>query len=316
MGTIRKKKLTPLGKKLFAGLVGFTCLSAFIAIVFYNINEDIKQRELLKSRNFEIETQIDRISQGIETSFLDYSEFEDFLEVEQPKNKQVLTSEEREIADGQDASSEKAGVWYGLCKKDSISSIQDFKNYVESDKTLGDYYAGFNWETARIGYLSNNVKAKVAHRKGEKIMMTSNEINLPKGDGFITDGYRTVRTHCCNDYQPYVPTHNPPIVTSSNPPTHFTPWSDYGTFMGGGFNDGYFMGGSFSTYCSVNFPNRPDHPVHPIHPEHPVHPGHPGHPDKPHHPDIPDAPVPEPATMLLFGVGLISLAFIGRKHKR
>ncbi|GAM08096.1 hypothetical protein OR1_00367 [Geobacter sp. OR-1] len=99
-----------------------------------------------------------------------------------------------------DVSSEMDGKYYGLCKKNSIKSVEDFRRTVAQDPALSAYFAGFNWESARLGKLDKELWTYVAYRKGDTIRRTSKPIRLPKGDGYISDGVRTVRTYCCNDY--------------------------------------------------------------------------------------------------------------------
>lgn len=114
-----------------------------------------------------------------------------------------------------DASSEMGGKYYGLCKKNSIHSVEDFKKTVQRDATLANHFADFNWDSARIGKLDHELWTYVAYRRGETIQRTSKPVRLPKGDGYITDGTRTVRTFCCNDYV----VADPPRKVTEAPPT-------------------------------------------------------------------------------------------------
>lgn len=100
----------------------------------------------------------------------------------------------------QDASSEVAGKWLGLCKKDSIHSIDDFKKTLENDPMLAIYFYDFDFRYARMGKLEESLWAYIAYRKNDKISITKRVVRLKKGDGYITDGKRWVRTYCCNDY--------------------------------------------------------------------------------------------------------------------
>jgi len=99
-----------------------------------------------------------------------------------------------------DASSEVDGEYYGLCKKNSIRSVDDFHNVVNNDPVLAAHFAGFNWEKAKLGKQEEDVWTYVSYRKGDMIRLTTKPVKLPQGDGFITDGIRVVRTYCCNDY--------------------------------------------------------------------------------------------------------------------
>ncbi len=99
-----------------------------------------------------------------------------------------------------DASSEIGGKYYGLCSKNSIRTVEDFRRTVQQDVTLSIHFAGFKWETAKLGKLDEPLWTYVSYRKGDTIRLTSKPVRLPEGDGYITDGVRTVRTFCCNDY--------------------------------------------------------------------------------------------------------------------
>ena len=99
-----------------------------------------------------------------------------------------------------DASSEISGKYFGLCKKKSIHSVDDFRRTVRDDAVLSAYFSGFNWEAANLGKQDKDIWTFVSYRKGDAIRMTSKPVMLPKGDGYVTDGTRVVRTYCCNDY--------------------------------------------------------------------------------------------------------------------
>jgi hypothetical protein len=43
---------------------------------------------------------------------------------------------------------ERDGKWYGLCDKNSIRSIEDFRQTVMNDPVLRVHYADFRWEEA------------------------------------------------------------------------------------------------------------------------------------------------------------------------
>jgi hypothetical protein len=108
-----------------------------------------------------------------------------------------------------DASSEIDGKYYGLCRKNSIHSVGDFYNTVRNDPVLKAHFSGFNWDTARLGKQESDVWTYVSYRKGDEIYRTSKAVKLPKGDGYVTDGTRIVRTFCCNDYVLATPSPRP-----------------------------------------------------------------------------------------------------------
>lgn len=104
-----------------------------------------------------------------------------------------------------DASSEVNGRWYGLCEKNRIRSIKDFRQAVAEDPVLASYYAGFDWANAREEKLDKPVWAYLAYRKNREIRYTTRRIMLPAGDRYITDRIRKVRFYCGNDFVEALP---------------------------------------------------------------------------------------------------------------
>ena len=119
-----------------------------------------------------------------------------------------------QIEEPETASSEIRGKWHGLCGKGVVRNVADFRRVVENDPVLTAHFEDFDWGKAKQGTLEDAVWTPVAYRTGDVIRMTKKRILLPKGDGFITDGTRRVRTYCCNDYSESAP---PPQVLA--PPT-------------------------------------------------------------------------------------------------
>jgi hypothetical protein len=202
-----------------------------------------------------------------------------------------------------DADFENQGKWYGLCGKNSIHSIEDFQKTVAEDQALKTHYAGFNWEKASLGNLQKPMLAYVYFRKDGKIFRKEKPIKLPAGDGYITDGNRTVRTYCCNDYVQGPPLAESPDVgasavasapvqsSSSNPP--FQASSPAGSSSSGPLAMvGGWIGGGGSNSTPTPGP-------------------------VPHYP-VPPTPVPEPGTGLLVGIGAAGLigAFTWRYFRR
>jgi hypothetical protein len=183
-----------------------------------------------------------------------------------------------ELSQIEDASSEINGKWRGVCKKNSIHSVEDFKKTVQSDPVLARHFAGFNWSTARIEKQDKEIYVFVTHREDDVIQQTTKPIRLPKDDGYITDGVRAARTYCCNDID-MKPTAGaltaPPSITMT--PTAGDPGSDSVSQLGWG----------------------------------PVKPSTPGSP--PQSPNV--TPVPEPSTMLLLGICIAGLAGVSLRKR-
>lgn len=127
-----------------------------------------------------------------------------FYQVKQRPTSQALAIEVKkalaEPREPADASSEISGHWYGLCPKNSIHTIADFKGIVENDPLLSKHFSGFKWDKARMGIHKGAIWTHLTFRKDEKIRTTKKVVKLPAGDGYITDGDRWVRTYCGNDY--------------------------------------------------------------------------------------------------------------------
>jgi hypothetical protein len=149
-----------------------------------------------------------------------------FLFIRLMKSRTTIIYQQQLLASVQepvDDSSEISGKWYGLCEKNSIHSISDFMNTVENDPALAKHFLDFDWKNARMGELEEAVWTHLAYRKNDRISTTRRAIRLPKGDGYITDGKRWLRTYCCNDYVlasvPGPKTENqiPPVEAASAP---------------------------------------------------------------------------------------------------
>ena len=127
-----------------------------------------------------------------------------FFQFKQQPSPQIVALEvKKALAEPREplaASSEISGHWYGLCPKNSIHSIEDFKRQVENDPLLKRHFSDFNWEKARIGQHKNEIYTHVTFRKNGVIGVTRKRVKLPAGDRFITDENRWVRLYCGNDY--------------------------------------------------------------------------------------------------------------------
>ncbi|NVN97960.1 MAG: PEP-CTERM sorting domain-containing protein [Geobacteraceae bacterium] len=148
-----------------------------------------------------------------------------FLFKQLQKTRKVVVSQHKvleAVQEPQDAASEVQGKWYGLCEKNSIHSIDDFRKIVENDEVLGNHFADFDWANASMGRLESPIWTHLAYRKNDKISTTRRVIRLPVGDGYITDGKRWLRTFCCNDYI----IASPPRDLSASPERYFPPTTD------------------------------------------------------------------------------------------
>jgi len=214
----------------------------------------------------------------------------------------------------EDASFEGNGKWYGLCKKNSIHSLDDFRKVVLSDPVLKAHFTGFKWEDAKMGRLDKATRAYVYYRKDDKIFRKKTPIMLPAGDGYITDGDTTVRTMCCNSYAAAPPAYAEPELEAEpaagpqplNVNTYPLPPEPAETLIP------EEMIGRTLTDSGILVPpvilphHTPDWPHPPSH----------NHPEEPNEPPKTPRPVPIVAPILLLGTGLIALTGVIRRFRK
>jgi hypothetical protein len=235
----------------------------------------------------------------------------DFVETHKPKfNSAVITviselSEQltESITEIEDNSSTLNGKWIGLCEKDSIKSIDDFRKQVESDSTLRKHFNDFEWNKAQEGTLPESIKARVSHRSKETILVSTKFITLPKGDKFITDGKTTVRAHCCNNVKKEEPPLSlidipePPVVYPIEAPVPLITLIEQ-------HEPAIVFASPSAPITSYNKHMIYGHRINRVEGAERAE-------------EQRTAPVPEPETFLLFGIGLLTLCcnrFIKRKR--
>lgn len=194
------------------------------------------------------------------------------------------------------ASSELNGKWRGVCAKNSVQTVEDFRNIVENDPVLSIHFAGFNWEKAVLGQQAEETFMYVTHRKGAVIKQTSKPIRLPKGDGYITDGVRSARTYCCNDISLTPSAGIPNLTPSAGSPSKDIPAGPF-------FTDIPFYAPPLALPNPFLTEYSPSNHIPTLDPT----------PDPDPDPDPDPAPVPEPGALLLAGIGLIALLLACRK---
>lgn len=212
-------------------------------------------------------------------------------------------------------SSEIGGNYYGLCSKNRIQTIEDFRRTVQQDVTLSAHFAGFKWESAKLGKLDKAIWTFVSYRNGDTIRRTSKPVRLPEGDGYITDGVRTVRTFCCNDYviapppSPEVSIAEPPKPEErvDGPPRRLNKsveWVDGPPLQqSAGAVPEESAGAIPSSLEKVSYYSVPFYPLSP--PEFPFR-VYTSSQNKPHEPIV----TPEPGTVYLMGGGVVVIALL------
>lgn len=218
-----------------------------------------------------------------------------------------------------DASFEKDGKWYGLCKKNSIHSVKDFRQTVANDPVLRAHYANFRWEEAVMKRLEKPTAAYVYFRNKDVLLKKTKAIELPAGDEYITDGRTNVRTHCCNEYIEVLPdetqTPEDPFDEFAQKPTPAPGSAAAGDVSHISSGDYYFAHpppplSAPPRLLSPPLPLPPSPPL-PI-PPLPLSPPLPSPPLPLSPPPLQPSPVPEPhETILLgFGFGILTLALL------
>lgn len=223
-------------------------------------------------------------------------------------NPKTQALEIAKLAGIEDASSEIDGKWKGVCKKNSIHSVEDFKKTVQSDPVLSNHFAGFNWATARLEKQDKEIFAYVTHREGTIIQLTTKPIRLPKDDGYITDGVHAARTYCCNDIE-MKPTAGAPAAPVDMAPTAGAPAAPIDMAPPAGAPaDPIGMappaGAPASPFNITPLSGAPigAAPITSLTPANP--------------PNVPTiSTVPEPNSMLLFVIGIASLAGVSFKKR-
>ena len=77
---------------------------------------------------------------------------------------QLSSTQIKEPEEPAEANSEISGKYYGLCEKQSIHSVEDFRNTVINDAALSAHFAGFNWKAAKLVKLDKETWTYVSYR--------------------------------------------------------------------------------------------------------------------------------------------------------
>lgn len=238
----------------------------------------------------------------------------------QPTVQKINTTQKEPVKqDFEDASFEGNGKWYGLCAKNSIHSVEDFRKTVSSDPVLNKHFSGFKWENAKMGKLDKAMHAYVHYRKDDKIFRKKTPIKLPAGDGFITDGVTTVRTMCCNSYAAAPPAYAEPELeaepAAGPQPINVNNYSAPPEPVESAHPEEVIE----RTLSSTNHIVPPGIIIPPSSPDEPRTPSHDDpkdKPDEPKEPPKPPKPVPINPAALLLGTGLITLIGLKKRLKK
>jgi len=217
--------------------------------------------------------------------------------------------------DFEDASFEDSGKWYGLCKKNSVHSVDDFRKTVAEDPVLKAHFANFNWGNVQMGKLEKKTPAYVHYRKNDTIFRKKTPITLPAGDGYITDGTTTVRTMCCNSYSAAPPAYGGPELEAE--PSAGPQPLNVNNYSAPPEPVEEIITQEKPTEKPLVSSNRIVTPliITPDHPGNDDRPSTHDHPDEPEKP-TPPKPVPINAAIWLFGTGVAALIGLRRRDKK
>lgn len=208
---------------------------------------------------------------------------------------------------------------------------EELKDTAAHDPVVGDFYAGFDYDKARVVTVTQPQIVYLSYRIRDKVYWTKKKVALHLGEKLLTDGKITARTRCGNQVSEQVKgaisPQEPPLALLDQPVT-----ADAGTAMRsplashyqsalltrpttGGFDPlgppsgsaGLYspgIGGGFPPISPPALPgggtNTPNSPP----------------PPPPPPPEPPPAVVPEPGTMLLMASGLAGIYWKRRKLRR
>ena len=79
-----------------------------------------------------------------------------------------------------------------------VRNARELKEAISKDPVVGDHYAGFQRDRARIVELPAAKTAYVSYRIGSEVFWTKKKIQLVKGEKLVTDGENYARTRCGN----------------------------------------------------------------------------------------------------------------------
>lgn len=217
-----------------------------------------------------------------------------------------------------------------------VSSAQNLQAALHRDPIAAAHYVGFRVQDARLIRLTNEHRAHVSYRIGDKIYWTRKEITLHVGETLLTDGTHFARTRCGNRIAgvPAGPTSpaeppvelidrptfpRPPEITSDTlPAPPIWPDGDTPFLLALAPSPKTVSSGGYPYLpiipCCVTVPktshgSKPTPPTHPIGPPPPTPPSSGPFPQPP--PVVsPPVATPEPSTLVCLMVGLVTIAFL------
>ena len=79
-----------------------------------------------------------------------------------------------------------------------ISSAAELRDAAAHDVVVGEHYAGFNYDRARVIVVDHPRLVYLSYRRGGRVHWSSKQASLHSGEKLITDGKITARERCGN----------------------------------------------------------------------------------------------------------------------
>ncbi len=85
---------------------------------------------------------------------------------------------------------------------------QELRDAISRDPVVADHYRTVSLDRVRVEKLTEERRAYVSYRVGDRVYWTKHKVTLPEGERILTDGVNQIRARCgnCISYEPQLPT--------------------------------------------------------------------------------------------------------------
>lgn len=87
-------------------------------------------------------------------------------------------------------------------------SRQELADAIVGDRVVADHYRTVSLDRVRVERLTEERRAYVSYRVGDRVFWTKHRVTLPAGERILTDGVTQIRARCgnCISFEPQLPT--------------------------------------------------------------------------------------------------------------